>query len=133
MVPARIRLGLALAVTAVIVPVLPNLPQVNGLSMQTYIWIAEQILVGISMGFLIQVLFQIYALGGQLIASQMGLGFASVSDPANGVSVVVLSQFYLMVVMMLFLALNGHLVLIEALVRSFYVLPVTEGGFPLRV
>lgn len=130
MVPARIRMGLALAVTAVIVPVLPNLPQVNGLSMQTYIWIAEQILVGISMGFLMQILFQIYALGGQLIASQMGLGFASVSDPANGVSVVVLSQFYLMIVMMLFLALNGHLVLIEALVRSFYVLPVTEGVVP---
>ncbi len=128
MVPARIRMGLALAVTVVIVPLLPDLPTINGLSLQTYLWIAEQILIGISMGFLIQVLFQIYALGGQLIASQMGLGFASVSDPANGVSVVVLSQFYLMVVMMLFLAMNGHLVLIEVLVRSFYVLPVTEGS-----
>ncbi len=128
MVPARIRMGLALAVTAVIVPVLPDLPQINGLSLQTYLWIAEQILIGVAMGFLLQILFQVYALGGQLIASQMGLGFASVSDPANGVSVVVLSQFYLMIVMMLFLALNGHLVLIEVLVRSFDVLPVTEGG-----
>ena len=98
MVAARIRMGLALALTAIVVPVLPDLPRVNGLSLQTFFWIAEQILIGISLGFLFQLLLQIFALGGQLIASQMGLGFASVSDPANGVSVVVLSQFYLMMV-----------------------------------
>ena len=130
MVPPRIRLGMALAVTAVIVPALPDLPRVEGFSGQTFMWISEQILIGICMGFLIQVLFQIYSLGGQIIASQMGLGFASVSDPSNGVSVVVLSQFYLNMVMLLFLSLDGHLVLIESLVRSFYVIPITEGTIP---
>jgi flagellar biosynthetic protein FliR len=54
----------------------------------------------------------------------MGLGFASITDPVNGVSVVVLSQFYLMLVMMLFLAFDGHLVLVDVIVSSFQVMPV---------
>jgi len=128
LVAARIRLGLALAMTIVLVPVLPELPVIDGMSLQTYILIAQQVLIGTLLGFVVQVLFQVFALGGQLIASQMGLGFASVSDPANGVSVVVLAQFYLTMVMLLFLAFNGHLVLFEALARSFYVIPVADGG-----
>lgn len=128
LVPARIRMGLALAMTVVLVPVLPEMPLVYGMSLDTYILIAQQVLIGTALGFVVQVLFQVFVMGGQLVSSQMGLGFASVSDPANGVSVVVLSQFYLTMVMLLFLAFNGHLVLFEALARSFYVLPVSDGG-----
>ncbi len=131
LVPARIRMGLALAMTVLLLPVLPEMPVLNGLSLSTYILVAQQILIGSALAFIIQVMFQIFTLGGQIISSQMGLGFASVSDPANGVSVVVLSQFYLMMVMLLFLAFNGHLVLFEALARSFYVLPVVDGGLPV--
>lgn len=131
LVPARIRMGLALAMTVLLLPVLPEMPVFNGLSLSTYILVAQQILIGSALAFIIQVMFQIFTLGGQIISSQMGLGFASVSDPANGVSVVVLSQFYLMMVMLLFLAFNGHLVLFEALARSFYVLPVMDGGLPV--
>lgn len=130
LVPARIRMGLALAMTVVLVPVLPDMPPVYGMSLDTYILIAQQVLIGTALGFVVQVLFHIFVMGGQLISSQMGLGFASVSDPANGVSVVVLSQFYLTMVMLLFLAFNGHLILFEALARSFYVLPVADGGMP---
>ncbi|WP_299197809.1 flagellar biosynthetic protein FliR [uncultured Amphritea sp.] len=131
LVAARIRLGLALAMTVVLLPTLPEMPVLSGMSLQTYILVAQQIIIGTAMAFVIQVLFQIFSLGGQLISSQMGLGFASVSDPANGVSVVVLSQLYLMMVMLLFLAFNGHLVMFEALARSFFVLPVSEGAMPV--
>jgi len=131
LVPARIRLGLALGMTVVLLPTLPEMPLLSGMSLQTYILVAQQILIGTAMAFVIQVLFQVFSLGGQLISSQMGLGFASVSDPANGVSVVVLSQMYLMMVMLLFLAFNGHLVMFEALARSFFVFPVSEGGLPV--
>ncbi|GGK72907.1 flagellar biosynthetic protein FliR [Amphritea balenae] len=131
LVPARIRMGLALAMTVVLLPVLPEMPVLGGMSLQTYILTAEQILIGTAMAFVVQVLFQVFVMGGQIISSQMGLGFASVSDPANGVSVVVLSQFYLTMVMLLFLAFNGHLVLFEVLARSFYVLPVADGGLPV--
>ncbi|MFW1677685.1 flagellar biosynthetic protein FliR [Pontibacter sp. JAM-7] len=128
MVAARVRLMLALSITLITAPLLPAMPPFTGLDAQSWIIIAQQILIGGALGFMFQLFFQIFVLGGQMIATQMGLGFASVSDPANGVPVVMLSQFYITMVMMLFIALNGHLVLVEVIVRSFDVLPVAMSG-----
>lgn len=128
MLPMRLRLGLALAVTVLIVPVLPPMPQFDGLSLQNWIVVAQQVLIGALLGFSANILLQSFVAGGQLMAMQMGLGFASMTDPANGVNTVILSQIYLMLVMMLFLGMNGHLVLIEIMVESFGVIPVGLEG-----
>jgi len=128
LVPARVRLGFALALTLIVMPLLPPLPTYEGLSPAMALIVGQQLLIGFALGFMVQVFFQVFVLGGQLISSQMGLGFASTSDPANGVSVVVVSQFYLMLTMLLFLSLNGHLVLVTIIVDSFKVLPIAEGG-----
>ncbi|WP_299180431.1 flagellar biosynthetic protein FliR [uncultured Neptuniibacter sp.] len=124
LVNARIRLMLALAVTMIIAPLLPEMPDFDGLNFNSYLIIGQQILIGAMLGFLFQVFYQIFVLGGQMIAMQMGLGFASMTDPANGISVVMLGQFYLTLIMMIFVAMNGHLIMIEVIVRSFEVVPV---------
>ncbi|WP_421866705.1 flagellar biosynthetic protein FliR [Motiliproteus sp.] len=124
LVPVRVRLSLALAVTLVVVPLLPPMPVIEGLSPQMLVIIVQQMVIGFVLGFMVQVLFQLFIVVGQVISNQMGLGFASISDPVNGVSVVALSQLYLMIVMMLFLAFNGHQVLIEVIVTSFHIMPV---------
>lgn len=129
LVPMRIRLGLALTMTIILLPVLPTPPIVDGLSFGTYILIAQQIIIGAALGFTLHIMFQIFAVGGQLIANQMGLGFASMTDPVNGVSVVVLGQFYLMLTTLMFLAMNGHLVMFNVIVQSFDVLPVAVVNF----
>ncbi|WP_210395727.1 flagellar biosynthetic protein FliR [Motiliproteus sediminis] len=128
LVPVRIRLGFAVALTLLVMPLLPEVPTPEGLSPQLALIVGQQLLIGFALGFMVQVFFQVFTLGGQLISSQMGLGFASISDPTNGVSVVVLSQFYLMLTMLLFLSMNGHLVLVAVIVDSFTILPLTEGG-----
>jgi len=128
LVNQRARLGLALLVTILIVPVLPPMPQFNGLSFESYLIVAQQILIGAGLGFIIQVLFQVFILGAQMIAMQMGLGFASATDPVNGVSVVILGQLYLTLVMLLFVIMDGHLVLIDVLARSFIHIPVGVTG-----
>lgn len=128
MVPVRIRLGLTLAVSVLLVPVVPEMPMYDGLSFANVKIIGQQILVGSVMGFIVHMLFQVFALGAQITAMQMGLGFASTSDPANGVSVVILGQYYLMIVMMLFLASNAHLIMIEVMAESFTLIPV---GVPI--
>jgi flagellar biosynthetic protein FliR len=61
---------------------------------------------------------------GQIIAMNMGLGFASLNDPANGVVVTVLSQFYLTLATLLFLSVNGHLIILELLIQSFQTWPI---------
>jgi flagellar biosynthetic protein FliR len=96
------------------------------LELTTWAIIAEQILIGATMGFVLQLLFQIHVLAGQIVAMQMGLGFASMNDPTMGISVAVVAQVFTMLVTLLFLSVNGHLVVIEVLVESFTTLPLGE-------
>ena len=80
-------------------------------------------------------LTQIFVVAGQIIAMQMGLGFASMVDPTNGVTVPVLSQIYLIAVTLIFLAMNGHLVMIETIVESFTIWPISQdilGGMSIQ-
>lgn len=128
LVSPRIRIVLCLLLTLILVPTLPPMPVVDSVSLAAFVLIAQQLLIGLAMGFVLQVLLQLFVVAGQMIAMQMGLGFASMVDPANGVSVTVLSQFHLMLVTLLFVAMNGHLAMIEVLAESFYSLPV-DGGF----
>ncbi|WP_405120474.1 flagellar biosynthetic protein FliR [Pseudomonas leptonychotis] len=128
LVSARVRLYLALAICLVIMPTLPPIPVVDAINLQAFIWIAQEILIGVMLGFVLQLFFQIFAIAGQIVAMQMGLGFASMVDPANGISVPVIGQVFMILVTLLFLAMNGHLVVFEVLTESFFTLPV-GGGF----
>ncbi len=78
------------------------------------------------MGFALRLVYTALDVAGQTIGQLMGLGFASMVDPQNGVQVPVVSQFYTIVAVLLFLAFIGHLVLIEVLVDSFRTLPVGQ-------
>ena len=127
LVPMRVRLYLALAICLLLAPHLPPMPRVDALSLQAMLLIAEQVLIGVMFGFVLQLYFHLFTVAGQLIAMQMGLGFASMVDPSSGVSVPVLGQFLLMLVTLLFLAMNGHLVVFEVLAESFVTLPVGGG------
>ncbi|TWC42952.1 flagellar biosynthetic protein FliR [Pseudomonas sp. SJZ079] len=127
LVPTRIRLYFALGICLVLVPNLPPMPQVDALSLPAFMLIAQEILVGVMLGFVLQLFFHAFVIAGQILATQMGLGFASMVDPANGVSVAVIGQFFTMLVTLLFLAMNGHLVVFEVLAESFVTLPVGSG------
>ena len=127
-IPQRVRLGIALAVTMVVAPLLAPMPAVDPLSPSALLIAAQQLLIGVAMGFAVQLVFSALITGGQLVAMQMGLGFAAMVDPQNGTQVPVVSQFYLMMGTLLFLALNGHLALITVLVESFRTMPVGVHG-----
>ncbi|MDT8428975.1 MAG: flagellar biosynthetic protein FliR [Pseudomonadales bacterium] len=126
LVPARVRIVLAVAIALLLVPILPPGPQLSGLSLATVLVIMHQLLIGVALGFFLQLLFQLFVLMGQMIAMQMGLGFASMIDPSNGINVAIMSSFYLMFVSLLFILFDGHLVMIEVLVDSFTSIPVAE-------
>lgn len=128
LVTARIRVGLALAMTILVMPMIGDVPAVDGLSPEVAIISIQQVLIGSAMGFAVFMLFQVFVVMGQMIAMQMGLGFASMVDPANGVNVPVLSQFYLNGITLLFLAMNGHLVLFDVIIESFQTIPIATDG-----
>jgi flagellar biosynthetic protein FliR len=91
--------------------------------------IIYQILIGIVFGLVIHVVFQAFVLAGQVLAMQMGLGFAQLVDPQNGISVTALGQLYMMTATLLYLSINGHLFVINALMESFQTIPVMLTDF----
>ncbi len=124
MVPVRIRLILALLLTAVVMPMLPAMPPIDPLSAAGLLVLAQQFLIGLAIGFSIQLVFATLIVAGQTAAMGMGLGFASMVDPQNGIQVPVVGQYYVVIATLLFLAMNGHLALIQVLVDSFQTLPI---------
>ncbi len=127
-VPVQIRLLLSLALTIVIAPVLPERVTVDFLSFAGMILTMQEVIVGVAMGFAVQLAFDAIALGGQVIAMSMGLGFAVFLDRERGVNIPVLGQLFLMLGMLVFLSLDGHLALIQLLADSFSLLPLSVGG-----
>jgi flagellar biosynthetic protein FliR len=124
-VPARVRIVLAAAVTVLVVPLLPPPPPgVVPFSVPGLVVTLHQVLIGVATGFVLQVAFDALAMGGQLLANGMGLGFAFNVDPLRGSGTPVVGQLYMIVVTLTFLALNGHLLLIQTLVDGFATLPV---------
>ncbi len=127
-VPAPFRVGLALVLTWITMPLLPPPPLVEVFSPAAFLMVLQQLVIGVAMGFILQMVFGALVFGGQVIAYSMGLGFASMMDPQNGVQVPVVSQFYLILATLLFLLLDGHLILIELLIQSFHTFPVATDG-----
>ncbi len=127
-VPVRVRLLVAIALTIVIAPVLGELPAVDVLSLEGLLLLAHEMITGIAMAFIVQLVFDAVALAGQVVAMSMGLGFAVLVDRQNGVNMPVLGQLFLILAMLIFLALDGHLAMIRLLADSFEVLPMTAGG-----
>lgn len=128
MIPHRIRMALSLAVTILLVPMLPAMPAVNVFSPNSLFIVAQQILIGAMMGFALQLVVNAVITGGQVIAMQMGLGFSAMVDPQNGTQTPVVSQLYLMMVVLTYLALGGHLVMFEVLLDSFNGVPISTAG-----
>jgi flagellar biosynthetic protein FliR len=126
-VPSRLRLIIAGAVTLLVAPLLP-VPDVRPFSGEGLVITVHQMLIGVAVGFVLQLIFDALAMGGQLLSNTMGLGFAFNVDPLRGAGTPVLGQFYMLLVTLTFLALNGHLLLIELLASSFNTLPIGLQG-----
>ncbi len=124
-VPLRIRLMVTVVLTAVIAPLLPPMPILDPFSVAGVMQIANQFVIGFAMGFVLHLIFAAYMVAAQSMGMSMGLGFATAIDPNNGVQVPVLAQFYVLFATLLFLAINGHLLMIDALRESFQTLPVS--------
>ena len=127
-IPVRVRVILAVAITFVMMPLLPDPPAFQMFSYYGIMTAVHQVFIGLLTGFFLQLVFGAVVFGGQGVAYSMGLGFAAMVDPQTGVQVPVVAQFYLMLTTLLFLGMNGHLLLIEMLLDSFRTIPIGVNG-----
>ena len=128
-VPRQAKVGLAFLVTLVIAPVLPPMPDVPIMSWAGLGLMVEQMLIGIAIGLVMHVVFSVVQAAGEFIGLQMGLAIATFIDAGSGTNTMILSRVFFMITLLMFLALGGHLMVLEALVSSFHGLPVGIGAF----
>lgn len=125
-IPIQVRVGLAVLLSVALAPALPAMPPVDFLSGGGVLLLIEQILIGVSIGFAVTLIFSAVQFAGSVISLQMGLGFSTFFDPQTGVEIPTLSNFLNLVVLLLFMALNGQLLTLVVLDRSFTIFPVSD-------
>lgn len=126
---ARIRLGLGAMMTFALLPTLPP----SGLTVGSWpglMALTQQMLIGIALGFTIRIVFAAVDLAGELIGLQMGLGFAMFYDPDNSAQSPVIAEFLGLLATLIFLSINGHLMLLAVLGNSFEWWPIGADLFP---
>lgn len=125
-VPTRAKLGLGVLLTVAIAPTVGALPDVAPASFSGLGILAQQVLIGIMLGLCMKLLFSAVQSAGEYIGLQMGLSFATFFDPGTNSNTSVLSRLLNMMTLLVFLALDGHLLMLAGLAHSFTVLPVAD-------
>lgn len=133
-VPARVKIGLGIMLAVIIAPTVPAIPATDPMSLSGLLILMQQLVIGLSMGFAMRIVFAGVEMAGEISSMTMGLGFATFYDPQTRGQSSVVSQFLSLLTMMIYLASDLHLVLLSTLAQSFTTLPVSEaalsgGGF----
>ncbi|NHQ85861.1 flagellar biosynthetic protein FliR [Iodobacter sp. HSC-16F04] len=123
-ISVKVRVCVAIFISLIIAPVLPAMPQVPVVSPAGILIVINQLLIGIAIGYIVRIIFSAMEMAGHLAGLQMGLGFASFYDPLHATSVPIVAQFLSLMTILVFLALNGHLMVLHTLLDSFTSLPV---------
>lgn len=123
-VPTSYKLGFAFFISLVILPVIKV--NVNDLTIDgTYLfYLFREILVGLALGWLAQLLFMSVQVAGSLIDMQIGFAIANVIDPQTGIQSPIMGNFKYMFAILLLLALDGHHLFIDGIVSSYYKIPI---------
>lgn len=124
-VPMLVKLVLGVAIANVIAPGVPVPPALDPMSMTGLLILAEQFLIGAAMGFAVRIIFSSVEMAGGMISSTMGLGFAMFFDPQSQGQSAALSQVLSLLATLVFLSINGHLILVAVMADSFNTLPIT--------
>lgn len=126
--PLRLRIGLAVLLAAIVVPTLPAPPAVHPVSLAGAVILARELVIGAALGFAMRLVFVAVETAGELAGLQMGLGYATLFDPERSDMLPLLGQFLGLIATLAFLALDGHLHMIQVLVETFATLPVGNHG-----
>jgi len=124
-IPFRMKALLCFFTTLVIFPIVAAQGYTLPGSMAEYtILVLREVVIGLYIGFLVAVLFSAFQLAGQLFAVQIGFGISEVLDPIGQVSIPLVGQLTNLIGILVFLAINGHHMLIRAIYRSYELAPV---------
>jgi flagellar biosynthetic protein FliR len=128
-VPMRLRVALAFLIAVCAQASLPAMPVVALDSAAALLLVVQQLLVGLTLAFAARIVFAAIEFAGEVIGLQMGLNFAGFFDPTSGAESTAVSKFFGVTISWLFIVIDGHLLLISAVVQSFRAFPVGPEPF----
>jgi len=123
-VPRLVKIVLTLALAFLMAPLVPVPADLSIFSAAGMLSAVLELLIGVSIGMVVQLAFEALVFAGQSISLTMGLGFATLVDPQRGAQTPVLGQMFMIFGTLIYLAINGHLLLLGALAESFHTLPI---------
>jgi len=123
-VSMRIRLFLAVFINLAVAPSLTLPPPIDPFTWHGILLIMQQLGIGVAIGLIFTVVFQAFVIAGHLASMAMGLAMASMVDPATGVNTPIIGRYFTIIATLLFLLMNGHVLVFKAIVQSFETLPI---------
>jgi len=123
-VPRLVKIVLILALSFLLGPLVEAPTGLSIFSAAGMLAAVLELLIGVSIGMVVQLAFEALVFAGQSISLTMGLGFATLVDPQRGAQVPVLGQMFMIFGTLIYLSINGHLMLLGALAESFHTLPI---------
>lgn len=127
--PTRVRVALAALIVLCAQPSLPEMPVVPLDSAAAFMLVVQQVLIGVTLGFAVRIVFAAVEFAGEVIGLQMGLNFAGFFDPVTAAQSTAASSFFATMVAWVFIVINGHLLVVVALTDSFVSFPVGPEPF----
>lgn len=128
-VPMRIRIGLAFLISFCAQASMPPVAPIALESSAALLAVLQQVLIGVSLGFAVRIVFSAVEFAGELVGLQMGMNFATFFNPMSGGEQTAVSRFYGMTIAWLFIVSGAHLLVIAAVVQSFTAFPVASDPF----
>ena len=128
-IPTRVKIGLGVFVTLVVAPAIGPLPKIEPVSAEGLLILGQQIIIGLAMGFAMRIVFSAVEMAGEIAGLQMGLGFATFFSPRSDGSTLVVGKFLGLLATLVFLSVNGHLLMLSVLAESFNVFPISAEPF----
>jgi len=123
-VPHRLKIGLSVMITLIVAPSLPYVAPGGDPA-----WLlVQQLLIGLAIGLGLQMMFAAFDVAGDLLGLQMGISFATFIDPQNADQSPLIGSFIGLLATLVFLAMNGHLMMIAGIVETFHTLPIGAGS-----
>ena len=132
-IPLQARIVISFAISFLIYDKvdIPNIESLAGFPLFSIILV--ELLIGVTSGLLLTILFSASNLAGEKIAASTGLSFAGLIDPESGAQTPVLSQILSLFMIVVFLSLDGHLLAISVIVESYNILPIGSTNINLNM
>ena len=129
-VPGPVKVGLSFMLSLVIFPVVSrNFPMLPDTMIMFWVLVVREVLVGMLVGVVTNLMFSAVQLSGQIFGIQVGFGIVNVIDPMSENQISILGQFEFLIAILLFLAINGHHVLVRIIADSYLILPMDSFTF----